>query len=222
MDVNTAVGWINKYSYDVEKTFYFFTHPGIMNRTFPCTTQLGGRTPGRPCIFPVKYQNGASYDKCFLMDTPNPACLTKLIGNSTQDEEQPNYDMFGYCHPSCAGEMPAPESPYNLARGSITDVWQSYFYDLSSYDNGHCHTYSPPARTPPGSTSRLYFMLARLDSGYQDYDIFLHERDQFWPRSDMFSFGQSEPVSLPAGTELEAVFTMKDRDVNKIFTKFGR
>ena len=121
MDVNTAVGWINKYSYDVERTFYFFTHPGIMNRTFPCTTQLGGRTPARPCIFPVKYQNGASYDKCFLMDTPNPACLTKLIGNSTQDEEQPNYDMFGYCHPSCAGEMPGPESPHNLARGSLTD-----------------------------------------------------------------------------------------------------
>ena len=64
-------------------------------------------------------------------------------------------------------------------------------------------------------------MLARLDSGYQDYDIFLHERDQFWPRSDMFSFGQSEPVSLPAGTELEAVFTMKDRAVNEVVTIFG-
>ena len=215
-DISTPLHWITKYSYDLEWTLHFFTHPGVFNKTFPCTTILGGKTPGRPCVFPIQYYDGVSHDQCFLMDTPNPACLTKLKENGT------NYDMFGYCHPNCSGEMPDPYSPYNLALKNNTYLWQSYFYDLSSYDNGHCHTYSPPARTPPGFTSRLYFMLARLDSGYQDYDIFLHERDQFWPRSDMFSFGQSEPVSLPAGTELEAVFTMKDRAVNEIFTIFGR
>ena len=53
-------------------------------------------------------------------------------------------------------------------------------------------------------------MLANLSSDYQDYDLFLHERHQFWPRSDMFPFGQSEPVALAAGTELEIVFAVKD------------
>ena len=53
-------------------------------------------------------------------------------------------------------------------------------------------------------------MLANLSTDYQDYDLFLHERHQFWPRSDMFPFGQSEPVALAAGTELEIVFAVKD------------
>ena len=53
-------------------------------------------------------------------------------------------------------------------------------------------------------------MLAKITQNYRDYDIFIHERGQFWPRSDMFSLGQSEPVALLAGRELEIVFEVKE------------
>ena len=206
MNMSTVVDWTKSYSWDLESTFHFFTHPGVLNRTFPCTTKLGGTTPGRPCVFPITYYDNKTYDSCFLMDTTKPACLTKLI---IEDDGLPNYDIFGYCLNQCSGELPGPSSPYNLARHKHGDLWRSFFYDLSSYDNGHCHTYNPPVETPPVFTQRLYFMLANIGQ-YKDYDLFLHERDQFWPRSDMFSFGQSEPVVLPPGTELEVVFKVKE------------
>ena len=83
-----------------------------------------------------------------------------------------------------------------------------YFH--SSYDNGHCHTYNPPDKTATGVTNRLYFMLANIDTDYKDYDIFIHEKDQFWPRSDMFSYGQPEAVELPPDTELDIVFKVAE------------
>ena len=52
--VNTFIGWINDYSVGMEKQFYFLTLPGVENLTFPCTTKLGGMTPGRPCVFPFE------------------------------------------------------------------------------------------------------------------------------------------------------------------------
>ena len=45
--------------------FYFFTHPGAKNLTFPCTTLLGGTTPGKPCVFPIVY-NGENWVKFVL------------------------------------------------------------------------------------------------------------------------------------------------------------
>ena len=37
----------------LDEQLFFFTHPGVKNLTFPCTTTLGATTPGKPCIFPV-------------------------------------------------------------------------------------------------------------------------------------------------------------------------
>ena len=37
--------------------FYFFTHPGVKNMSFPCTTLMGGTTPGTPCVFPFIYDD---------------------------------------------------------------------------------------------------------------------------------------------------------------------
>ena len=50
-------------TYDLEQQIYFFTHPGVNNLTFPCTS-YGGYTPGYPCLFPVTYYN-ETYHKCF-------------------------------------------------------------------------------------------------------------------------------------------------------------
>ena len=96
--IDNAVRWIQRYSWDLEWVVYFFTQPGVLNKTFPCTTTLGGMTPGRPCVFPILWGSELKYS-CFLMNTPRPACLTKIKLNDN------NYDLFGYCNQNCSGEM---------------------------------------------------------------------------------------------------------------------
>ena len=64
-NVSTFIGWVNEYSVRMEDQFYFFTMPGVENLTFPCTTTVGGMTPGRPCVFPIDWF-GTQKDKCFM------------------------------------------------------------------------------------------------------------------------------------------------------------
>ena len=52
-------------------------------------------------------------------------------------------------------------------------------------------------------------MMAPIDAENQDYDIFIHERGQFWPRSDMFSYGQPKVVSVRGKKEIEILFSSK-------------
>ena len=40
MDTNKASEWIVENSWGLNWTVYFFTHPGVLNLTFPCTTTL--------------------------------------------------------------------------------------------------------------------------------------------------------------------------------------
>ena len=200
--VNTFIGWINDYSVGMEKQFYFFTLPGVENLTFPCTTKLGGMTPGRPCVFPFEW-NGYPQYKCSKLETPSPACITKIDGYADSDN-------FGYCPANCSGEMPGPNSPYNLASFKHRQYWYSYFYDLSSYENGYCHTFNPPQKSVPGLENRMYFMISNVSAYLSAYDIFLHENGQFWPRSDMFSIGQPEPVKVDLNSDVEITFTIKE------------
>ena len=57
--------------------------------------------------------------------------------------------------------------------------------------------------------SRLYFMISKDPSTFQSYDIFLHEKGQFWPRSDMNSFGQAEVVTLSPNIEIQLEISIK-------------
>ena len=205
--VSTFIGWLNEYSVRMEDQFYFFTLPGLKNLTFPCTTTLGGMTPGRPCAFPI-YWFGKFKDKCFYMGTQSPACLTKRpTGGNISDYFDHSQDYFGYCQANCSGEMPGPNSPYNLASSKHKQYWYSFFYDLSSYENGYCHTFNPPQKSVPGMENRMYFMINNISAYSTSYDVFLHERGQFWPRSDMFSLGQSEPVQVELHSDVEIIFT---------------
>ena len=201
-EVDTFIDWINKYSVGMEDQFYFFTLPGVENLTFPCTTTLGGMTPGRPCVFPISWR-GYLRDKCFDMETPSPACLTKIAIERFEDN-------FGYCPANCSGEIIGPNSPYNLASLNHKQYWSSYFYDLSSYENGYCHTFNPPQKSAPGLENRMYFMINNVSAYLNAYDIFLHENGQFWPRSDMFSIGQPEPVKVDLNSDVEITFTIKE------------
>ena len=80
-------------SWDIEKVFYFFSHPGMLGLTFPCTTTLDGGDPGKPCMFPFPLPDYDDYEyddstedekqykdhhECHVMQTSSPACYTRL------------------------------------------------------------------------------------------------------------------------------------------------
>ena len=58
-----AISAIKNHLPTLDEYLFYFTQPSVMNLTFPCTTTLGGSTPGRPCTFPVTwiYENRSSY-----------------------------------------------------------------------------------------------------------------------------------------------------------------
>ena len=55
-------------------------------------------------------------------------------------------------------------------------------------------------------------ILSGNEGDYNRYDLFIHEAGQFWPRSDMFSFGQSSMITIAPGTELHVEFSIKQID----------
>ena len=118
-------------SWDVERLFYFFTHPGMLDLTFPCTTILGGTSPGQPCIFPIRLFDEVAHTNCYILGTPYPACITKVDyqGSGSSYEHS-----FGYCSQNCSGETLLPDSPYNLAKGGFNYLNRfNVFSNISRY-----------------------------------------------------------------------------------------
>ena len=202
----------------LEKQIFFFTQPGAMNMTFPCTTTHGGSAPGRPCIFPVHltYHNKTTmYSGCLngdILEIPDRACFTKVFKNNSVNFDKASDLSWGYCPKSCEGQTASPQSSFNLAKSNNTNLWTSKFYDFSDFEDGFCHTYDPPGKSDPDFISRTYFMISNNpDYLNQKYQIFIHERGQFWPRYNMMSFGQPDPLTLSPNKELEISFS-----INKI------
>ena len=216
---------VNHYFWSIEKEMFFFTQPGVMNLTYPCTTTLGGTSPGRPCFFPITaigmlpgggyfndtYAGCISY-KFGTFESSLPSCYTKVNENNTVDLTKGD-DPWGYCPITCKGELPSPSSPYNLAKSNFKTLWKSALYDLNIWsENGLCHTYDPPLDSPPDISNRIYFM---TNKGHQEsvlppvYEIYIHQKGQFWPRSDMTSFGQPDHV-IVQDEELELSFSVKE------------
>ena len=81
--IEDVIAMVLNNTWNIENQFYFFTHPGIMNLTFPCTTTLGGTSQGKPCVFPTIHEDFYG-DKCEseLYLTKQPACFTKVGENN--------------------------------------------------------------------------------------------------------------------------------------------
>ena len=223
VDISKNISQIVKnYFWPVEEEIFFFTQPGVMNLTFPCTTTMGAITPGRPCVFPVTwiywsgYGGNDTFTGCispYDMGTSKPGCFTKVYENNTVNSNNGTDKAWGYCPDTCKGESPSPSSPYNLAKSKYKSLWKSALYDLNIYTNGYCHTYDPPQKSDPDMMNRIYFMTKRppLDptAYFPAHEIFIHQKGQFWPRFDMISFGQPDHVTI-RHDELELFFSSKE------------
>ena len=86
----------------------------------------------------------------------------------------------------CNGELFEPSSNHNLAKEEFDDVWASDIFDMRAFDDGYCHTYNPPNKTTSNFKFRLGLFLGHsaIMKRYQFYffSLFVHEKDQFWPR----------------------------------------
>ena len=177
---------IKDHLWPLENEIYFFTQPGVMNLTFPCTTSLGGMTPGRPCKFPVtwSYYSGGSdtYPGCisaYDFGASKPGCFTRVYKNNTVDSVKGTSSSWGYCPETCKGESPTSSSPYNLAKSDFTNLWTANLYDFDLYSNSYCQTYDPPIKTKPDLLNRMFFMIQKPRKNnwyFPAYDIFIHQR----------------------------------------------
>ena len=127
-------------------------------------------------------------------------------------------EFWGYCSERCHGEQATPKSEYNLAKKDL-QIWESAFYDLRTWESGLCHTYNPPQKSAQGPNNRLFFMLGNKESDIVDdrmlfgFEVYIHEKGQFWQRSDMHKVGQPDKIVLELDTEMEVSFSQHQKTV---------
>ena len=85
--------------------------------------------------------------------------------------------------------------------------WESRFYDLRSWEEGYCYTYNPPKESMFGLSEGLGIFFKKIHAGvFLSYSIYLHEKGQFWPGSELHPLGQSEKIILKENTEISGKF----------------
>jgi hypothetical protein len=93
--------------------------------------------------------------------------------------------FWGKCRPGCMGEMPTPDNPHNLASPAYRDLWTTHVFDFQTWGSGLCHTYNPPVKSPVGGPGLLYALIGNSSApdniAFQGVNIFLHQRNTFWP-----------------------------------------
>ena len=122
---------VREATWNRSQLFHFMNHPGMLNLTFPCTSQ-NGEDPVKPCLF-------ASQDKPFNCESRKSQCLTRLYGNFTATRGDVKW---GYCSENCNNVEPNPNSVYNLAKKD--EVFTQEMFDFRTFEVGLCHTYNPP------------------------------------------------------------------------------
>ena len=78
-----------------------------------------------------------------------------------------------------------------------------------------CYTYNPPAKSNFEFTSRLFALLGsnKDNPDLVSFSIYLHEKGQFWPRSDITGVGQSDEIKLNKNVELEGSYSVTKFEV---------
>ena len=191
---------IKKNAWLRERAIIFVGHASMLGMTYPCLTTLGGTDAGKLCSFPSPdyFSNPCDFDQ-----TQKKVCFTRMQDNGEKYYSKRGELKWGFCPKGCNGEIANQTSPYNLA--SKEELWEGDLFDLRSWGVGICHTYNPPEPSDTDLTSRLVLLLGSVnDPGstwLDSFQVYLHERGQFWPRADLVPM-----LSVLNGTEMEANF----------------
>ena len=185
-----------------------------MQKQFPCTT-IGGTKRGKPCSFPFIFNGMEGIPKislnCSLVDDVRPWCSTRTTWNNSYILED-----WGYCSKDCHGALPMKsDSTFNLAHDEHSHLWEEDLYSLGEFDAGYCHTYHPEFPSLSGYKGQLFALLGQLNDTKEEhqlygYDIFLHEKGQFWPGLEMERTGLSEIIVISNNMEQEGYFTFTE------------
>ena len=161
------------------ETFYFVNQVSSVDSGFPCMSTEESFDSGKPCSFPFfsKYlhHNCTQYDGDVY-----PWCWTRVDADRTFANNDPKF--WGYCTSNCHGEQFDPSSNHNLANEGYDSFWVSDLYGLKTF----CHTFNPKEKLGLDFDFRLGLYLGHQErsSDVWFYNLFLHEKGQFWPRLD--------------------------------------
>ena len=181
-----------------EDIFYFVSHPNMTESEHPCLTTSNSLDPGKPCVFPFTYK-GKVYDSCDSLYFTLGWCGTKDVV-LTQD--------WGYCSGDCENQNLISNGKGDLTKNER--FWESRFFDLRSWEEGNCYTYNPPQKSFPGTSGGLGIFFKKTDLEYfQSYNIYLHEKGQFWPGNELQHLGQSEKIILKEKMEISGKFKIE-------------
>ena len=65
INVSDKIMRYHNITWSKHEVFYFFSHPHMFDKSFPCTTMEGrGTSPGKPCSFPFINWHGQRQERC--------------------------------------------------------------------------------------------------------------------------------------------------------------
>ena len=148
--------------------------------------------------------------QCTDTDDVKSWCPTRTTLNNTYISQ-----TWGYCSEDCNGEIPSKESEYNLASEKYSSLWEEDLYSLEEYGAGRCHTYNPDDVSLTGFKGVLLTYLGKFGDTLSKnelygFQIFLHEKGQFWPGLETERIGMSEIISLDSKKALTGSFTFTE------------
>ena len=130
-------------------------------------------------------------DICYVSSEEGTVCYTRVPWKAEYNISRQT--KWGYCPPNCKGERTDPNSTFNLAKEEYSQAWEENLYDLKSFGAGYCYTYNPPKLSGVEFEDRLFMLLGnRQMKNLIGFIVYLHEKDQFWPRQDMNIIGKGD------------------------------
>ena len=187
-----------------EDIFYFVSHPNMTESEHPCLTTGNSLDPGKPCMFPFNSTEGLQFS-CAPLYFELGWCGTKLTPQATGPND------WGYCSKYCKDENLISNGKGDLTQEDI--FWESRFYDLRSWEEGYCYTYNPPEKSMVGVSQGIGIFFKHIRAGtFLSYSIYLHEKGQFWPGTELQPIGQTEKIILEENMDISCKFKTKFKE----------